>query len=59
MFTRIKHLFKPHKPSRRNLSVEARFDAAETNKNNVRHWAMADYMSADQEARPEVRKTLR
>jgi lambda family phage portal protein len=59
MFTRIKHLFKPHKPLRRNLSVEARFDAAETNKHNVKHWAMADYRSADQEARPEVRRTLR
>jgi lambda family phage portal protein len=59
MFTRIKHLFKPHKPARRNLSVEARFDAAETNKHNVKHWAMADYRSADQEARPEVRRTLR
>ncbi len=39
--------------------VTARFDAAQTTKDSVRHWSMADYLSADQEARPEVRRTLR
>lgn len=39
--------------------VAARFDAAQTTKDNVRHWSMADYYSADQEARPEIRRILR
>ena len=39
--------------------VRARFDAAQTTRDNERHWAMADGLSADQEARPEVRRTLR
>jgi len=39
--------------------VKARFDAAQTNRDNVKHWAMADHLSADMEASPEVRRTLR
>ena len=39
--------------------LRARFDAAQTNKDNARHWASADFLSADAEATPEVRKTLR
>ncbi len=39
--------------------LTARYDAAQTTRDNARHWAMADYFSADQEARPEVRRILR
>ncbi|MBQ9367069.1 MAG: phage portal protein [Victivallales bacterium] len=39
--------------------IRARFDAAQTTKDNERHWSMADGLSADQEARPEVRRELR
>ena len=37
----------------------ARFDAAQTTKDNARHWAAAEFLSADAEADPAVRKTLR
>ena len=40
-------------------TVRARFDAAQTTADNARHWSAADYFSADQEARPEVRRILR
>ena len=40
-------------------TIRARFDAAQTTADNARHWAAADHLSADQEARPEVRRTLR
>ena len=39
--------------------VKARFDAAQTTKDNARHWAAAEFLSADAEADPAVRKTLR
>ena len=39
--------------------VRARFDAAQTTKDNARHWAAAEFLSADAEADPAVRKTLR
>ena len=39
--------------------IRARFDAAQTTRENERHWAMADGLSADQEARAEVRRELR
>ena len=39
--------------------IRARFDAAQTTKDNARHWAAADFLSADAEADPAVRKTLR
>lgn len=58
MFERIKSMFAPRartvfKP------VKARFDAAQTTKDNARHWSAADALSADGEASPEVRRTLR
>jgi len=37
----------------------ARYDSAETNENNRRHWAHADGLSADAAAGPDVRRTLR
>jgi len=39
--------------------VRARFDAAQTTHENRRHWAAAESLSADAEASPEVRRTLR
>lgn len=61
MFEKIKLIFKNKTPEEPHFhrQITARFDAAQTTKDNVRHWAMADYMSADQEAKPEVRKVLR
>ncbi len=57
MLGKIKTLFRSRTPPKR--TVKARFDAAQTNKDNFRHWSMADHLSADEEARPEVRRTLR
>ena len=39
--------------------LQARFDAAQTTKDNARHWAAADFLSADAEADSATRKTLR
>jgi lambda family phage portal protein len=41
------------------VTLHARFDAAQTTAENARHWAMADALSADSAAAPEVRKRLR
>ena len=61
MFNRIRSLFRARTPPEEHphRRITARFDAAQTTKDNARHWAMADYLSADQEAKPEVRRTLR
>jgi len=40
-------------------AVRARFDAATTNDANRRHWSMADNLSADAAASPQVRRILR
>lgn len=60
MFKTIKSLFRtrtpPNHPAR---SIKARFDAAQTTRDNVKHWAMTDHLSADMEASPEIRRTLR
>src|SRR5690606_6411794 len=39
--------------------VRARYDAAQTTAENARHWAMADALSADSAASPDVRRKLR
>ncbi len=39
--------------------VRAKYDAAQTSVENVRHWAMADGLSADSANSPDVRKKLR
>lgn len=39
--------------------LSARYDAAQTTPDNRRHWANADYLSADAAASPEVRRVLR
>ena len=60
MFGKLKSLFRPRTPPVGKFQrVSARFDAAQTTKDNVRHWSMADYCSADQEAKPEIRRILR
>lgn len=39
--------------------LRARFDAAQTTKDNARHWAAAEFLSADAEADSATRKILR
>lgn len=39
--------------------VQAKYDAAQTTDLNRRHWAGADYLSADAALQPHVRQTLR
>lgn len=46
-------------PTKKKLSIKAKFDAATTNKNNQRHWSVADFLSADLDANAAVRKQLR
>ena len=58
MFGKIKSMFLP-KARTVFRRVKARFDAAQTTDDNARHWSAADYWSADEEARPEIRRILR
>ena len=39
--------------------LNARYDAAQTTTENIKHWSMADGLSADAAMSPEVRRTLR
>ena len=39
--------------------MKARFDAASTSKDNAKHWAAAEFLSADAEADSAARKILR
>jgi lambda family phage portal protein len=48
-----------HSASGVRRSVRAKYDAAITNDDNMRHWALADGLSADAAASPMVRRTLR
>ena len=57
MFNRLKSIFRNRTPPKQ--LVRARFDAAQTTRDNWRHWSAADHLSADMEAAPEVRRTLR
>lgn len=41
------------------MFVRAKYDAAQTTENNRRHWANADYLSANASASPTVRRELR
>ena len=59
MFERIRSIFSPLKPKTIVRQVKARFDAAQTSRENARHWSAADGLSADQAASPEVRRILR
>jgi len=53
--------FRGRKSARRSIpvTVRARYDAAQTTTENVRHWSMADSLSADSAASPDVRRKLR
>ena len=61
MFKTLKNMFRATKPPEQHFHrpVRARFDAAQTTRDNSKHWAYADQLSADLEASPEVRRTLR
>lgn len=50
---------KPSMPSPLMGWMRARFDAAQTTKDNAKHWAQAEFLSADAEADAAVRKILR
>ena len=56
---------KKDAPSRKSIGgrfvswMRARFDAAQTTKDNAKHWGAADFLSADAEADSNVRKILR
>lgn len=41
------------------VRLRGRFDSAQTNADNRRHWANADHLAADAAANPEVRRILR
>ena len=41
------------------ISIQLKYDAAQTTVENIRHWAMADNLSADGSLTPEIRRTLR
>jgi len=60
MFNPLKAIFRSRTPPKTVLpAVRGRFDAAQITRDNSKHWAAADHLSADEEARPEVRRTLR
>lgn len=56
ILARLKRFFSP---SAREQRILARFDAAGHGTENDKHWAAADYLSADAEASESVRRTLR
>lgn len=58
MLGKFKSIFRGITPPPK-AQVKARFDAAQTNHDNFKHWQAADFLSADAEASSEVRKTLR
>ena len=41
------------------VKLRARYDAAQTTRENIRYWAMADGLSADAASSSDVRKKLR
>lgn len=54
MHARIRDTFRT-----KYLNLKAKFDAAQTDADNDRHWALADGLSAEAAANPGVRRTLR
>lgn len=58
-------LWPSKKKSRKSLDgrsagwMRARFDAAQTTKDNAKHWSAAEFLSADAEADSSVRRILR
>ena len=61
MFNALKGLFQTRTTEKKppSRTIAGRFDAAQTTRDNSRHWSAADHLSADMEAAPEVRRTLR
>lgn len=60
MFNTLKTIFRGRTPPKPFVpAVRGWFDASRTTKDNSKHWAAADHLSADMEAAPEVRRTLR
>lgn len=60
MFKQIKTIFRSRTPPKPVVPMmRGRFDAAQTTHDNAKHWAAADQLSADMEASPEIRRTLR
>lgn len=58
MLKAIQNFFKPKVRSPARM-IRGRFDAAQTTHDNARHWAAADYRSADADANEDARKILR
>jgi lambda family phage portal protein len=56
---RIRAFAKPAAVRRVVRFIRGRYDAAQTNDSNRRHWAAADGLAADASASPEVRRILR
>lgn len=61
MLDKLLSIFKTQEPQRKPVAkfFRARFDAAQTTKDNLKHWAAADLLSADAESSASVRQTLR
>lgn len=59
MFSSLKKLFSSSSKEKHPYSLRARFDAAQTTRDNSRHWGASDTLSADEEASPEIRRILR
>ncbi|MGL6194428.1 MAG: phage portal protein [Thermoguttaceae bacterium] len=55
MLKRLLNFFREKK----NPWAEGKYDAAQTTRENQRHWSMADAYSADSSMTPEVRRILR
>jgi lambda family phage portal protein len=50
---------RPPTPTADPQAVRGRYDAAQTTPQNQRHWAQADWLSADAALHPGIRRTLR
>jgi lambda family phage portal protein len=61
MLRAISKIFKRNSrdPEQRHQMVRARYDAAQTTADNMRHWAAADSLGPDAAANPDVRQRLR
>lgn len=55
----FKRKSKKNIPTTVPVMLHAKYDAAQTTRENLRHWIMADALSADAAACSDVRKTLR
>jgi len=58
MLKTIRNFFTPRERPPVKV-VRGRYDAAQTNADNAKHWKAAEFLSADAEASSEIRKILR